>query len=528
MWKALVVDDEAPGRGAIVKMIEGLDLNIEVVAEARNGEEALELVRLNRPHIVVTDMNMPVMNGQQFLENLHRSHEEIQVVVISGYSQFEYLKAALKYRACEYVLKPVSVADLREAMSKAIAAVREFSDRQLEKKSGRDIHRLRCEVFLQHVAARRIANKADIRRQAQELGIPAENGGYRVAICQIRQFQDISKSRFHGNADLYMFGLENIMREVLRDEGVLLYKTDDRSRLCLILPCSSYPDLRAGEALGSFHQAVRHTLGGDVAVGVSPPFPALEELPEAHRAAVAALADCPFSYSGLTVRSFEACPGAPAELLASFDRRRLSQAFGSGNDRDVRLTLDAFVTRIGSRPETTIRDVQRELASLAKLAEAEMAGIAGRHASLFETRTIGGVMEMNGLLAYLDKLTEAALEFAERRREAPESARTIREIVRFLDEHYFEDISLIDVATRFFMDPSYLSKLFKTETDENFIEYLTRKRMEKACELLSAEERKINEVAELVGYENQRYFSQVFKKFTGRTPSEYRETMGHA
>ncbi|MBB6669116.1 response regulator [Cohnella nanjingensis] len=525
MYRIMVVDDEAPGRKAIVKMIEELDLDAEVVAEAKNGEEAIGLIRMNKPHIVVTDMNMPIMNGQQFLERLHRDFEEIKVVVISGYSQFEYLKAALTYQACEYALKPVSMPELREALGKAIQAVRDHSNRQLEKQSSRDILKLRTEVFLQHVAGRRIANAADIRRQARELGIPLEADGYRVAVCQIRQFQEIARLKFHGNADLYMFGLENVLGEVLQDGGALLYKTDDRSRLCLILPGSAYPDLRAGEALGAFHQAVHQTLGGDVAVGLSPAFAGLEELPDAYQAAISALGGCKFAYTGLSVCAAEPDRAAPIELMASFDLKRLSQAFGAGNAKDVRWMLDEFVRKLGDRPEATIRDVHRELSRMAELAASEMPGVDPRHESLFEPRSIGTVMEARALGSYLDRLASAAEEFASNRRDEPESERTIRDIVQYLDGHYFEDVSLIDIATRYYMDPSYLSKLFKSVTDENFIEYVTRKRMEKACELLRSPERKIGDVAELVGYENQRYFSQVFKKFTGHTPSEYRESL---
>ncbi|MCC3373247.1 response regulator [Cohnella sp. REN36] len=524
MYKIMVVDDEAPGRKAIAKMIEALDLDAEVVAEAKNGEEALDLIRMNKPHIVVTDMNMPIMNGQQFLERLHREFREIKVVVISGYSQFEYLKAALTYQACEYALKPVSMPELREALGKAIRAVREHTSRQLEKQSSRDMLKLRTEVFLQHVASGRIANASDIRRQARELDIPTEADGYRAAVCQIRQFQEIAQLKFHGNADLYMFGLENVLREVLRDDRALLFKTDDRSRLCLILPRSAYPDLRAGEALGAFQQAVNQTLGGDVAVGWSPAFDGLEEMPDAFRTAVSALGDCSFSYAGLTVSAAETKRAAsPVELIPTFDLKRLSQAFGSGNAKDVRRMLDEFVRKLGNHAEATIRDVQRELSRIAELAASEMPGSDAKREGLFEARTIDAVMEGRALGAYLDRLTAAAEANAANRRGEPESERSIRDIVQYLDDHYFEDVSLVDIATRFYLDPSYLSKLFKTVTDENFIEYVTRKRMEKACELLRSPNRKISEISELVGYENQRYFSQVFKKFTGHTPSEYRE-----
>ncbi len=197
MYKVMVVDDEIWGRKSISKMIGELPLAVEVVAEATNGQEALELIRLKSPHIVVTDMNMPVMDGERFLESLYTLHSSIKVIVISGYSQFQYMKAALKYRACEYVLKPVSIPDLREAMLKAIEACREYSSMQQQKKSSEEMLGLRRKEFLQHVTGRRIANLSDMNRQAAELDITDACNSYQLAVCMLRQFQETARTKFH-------------------------------------------------------------------------------------------------------------------------------------------------------------------------------------------------------------------------------------------------------------------------------------------------------------------------------------------
>ncbi|WP_081735335.1 response regulator [Paenibacillus gorillae] len=529
MYKIMVVDDEALSRKTIVKMIDELGLQTEVIAEAKHGEEALQLIQINKPHIVVTDMNMPVMNGQQFLETLYREFSEIRVIVISGYSQFEYLKAALTFQACEYVLKPVAVAELRGALTKAIEAVSEYSSRQQERKSSREMMKLRREDFLQHVANKRITNKFDIQSQAEELGLaPALSAdGYRVAVCVIRQFKEIARIKFHGNADLFMFCLENIMYELLpQEEHAWIYKSDDRFRLCLILPVTSFHKKRTEETLLAFHKAVHQTLGGDVAVGISAEFGGLEKLPEAYGAAIDAYEHNRFAGNGLTVRHGEAGERASGlELLASFDLKRLGQAFGSGKAKDMRGIMSDFVRKLGQHAEASIRDVHRELFKIRQAAISEMNGIAAAEPALFEPQAVEAVLSPLELRSFLDRLASAAEDFS-KNRDMPESVQIVRQIAQYMDEHYFEDIGLIDIATRHYMDPAYLSKLFKAVTDENFIEYLTRKRMEKACELLCSPERKVNEIAELVGYENQRYFSQVFKKFTGRTPSEYREAFG--
>lgn len=100
----------------------------------------------------------------------------------------------------------------------------------------------------------------------------------------------------------------------------------------------------------------------------------------------------------------------------------------------------------------------------------------------------------------------------------------IREIQLFIRQHYADNVSLNSLAEQFFLHPNYLSRLFKEKTGQNFIDYLTEVRMEKVKELLKNSDRKIVEICDLAGYDNPRYFSKVFKQYTGMTPSEYRES----
>lgn len=505
-------------------MISELSLDVEVIAEAKHGQEALELMRVNMPHIVVTDMNMPVMNGEQFLEAIYRMYSGIRVIVISGYSQFEYMKAALTYQACEYVLKPISITDLRNAMIKAIDASRNYSSLQQQKKFTQDMMKQKREEFLQHVTSQRITNVSDIHTQSDELGLVNVRGLYRLAVCRFRQFREISSNKFHGNADLFMFSMENILSEIMQDDIPLMYKSDDRVSICLIVPESSYDVQRIHDLMVAFHHAVNLILDTDVVVGLSPLFVHLDKLPEAYVAANEELIQNQLSYSGLSISSADfPVTRSTAGILTLFDLKSLGQAFGSDNEKDTRKLLMDFAHVVSKRPATTIRDVQWELGKILEIASSELKGLVSAYPTLFDSKSISSILDLNQLHIFLDQLTDALVAH-NLKNGVSESARSIAQIALYLDDHYFEDVSLIDVATRFHMDPIYLSKLFKTVTDENFIEYVTRKRMEKACELLRSSDRKINEISELVGYENQRYFSQVFKKFTDQTPSEYRES----
>ncbi|MNO41677.1 HTH-type transcriptional regulator YesS [compost metagenome] len=532
MYKVMVVDDETLGRKSIRKMISELLLDVEVIAEAQNGEEALELIEIGKPHIVVTDMNMPVMDGQRFLEALHERYGDIRVIVISGYSQFEYLKAAIRYQACEYLLKPVSVPELRESMVQAMEAIRRYMSLQQQQRETREMRRMKRGAFLQNVTAQRIANRADIMQQAREMQMDASES-YRLVVIRFRRFSEVARTGFHGNAELLMFSIDNILREILGDERMPTFISDDGMGCCLIVS----EDSPEGEAfataeeggtpgykwLEALHKAVQRTLKLEVLAGVSGVCEGYAELPEAYRTAERTLLHECLHGSGLMVSLAN-----PSEqprntaALTSFDALAIRQAFASGSATDFRRLLEDYRTRTNCSVDITIGQVQRELMIIREAAESEMKGIAAAHPALYETAAVAGVTEPGELRRLLAEWADAAEEYGAGRRET-DSAQLIGQLVDYLDAHYFEDVSLIDAATRFHLDPSYLSKLFKSVTSENFIEYVTRKRIEKACELLRSSERKISDISELVGYENQRYFSQVFKKNTGQTPSEYRD-----
>lgn len=526
MYKVMVVDDEPWGRRAVCKMIGELTLDIEVIAEARHGEEALKLIEASRPHIVVTDMNMPVMDGLHFLERLHEHYPDIEVIVISGYSQFDYLKAAITYQACDYLLKPVSMSELSSALVKAAEQCRSYRTLQQREREAEDLLRLRRSSFLQNVTAGRITAPPDIRKQQEDLQLPQLGRGYRLIVIRFRHFSETARTRFHGNADLLMFSIENILHELLPEELALAYKPDDRQHLCLLLSRPAEAGPQGPDWLPLFHQAVQSTLKLELCAGISPVKTDLASLPEAFAEALHAALSTRLHETGCSViladpDTDDTAFSSPAPLNA-FDLQHLRQAAGAANAREVARLLDEYLRKVNDIPGITIRQVQHELERISQTIMPELNITATSRSTDLDSQAISGVLDGSEASRLLQRWIEAVSDHASSRG-ARDSVEVVRQMTDYLDAHYFEDISLIDVATRFHLDPGYLSKLFKSVTSENFIEYLTRKRIGKACELLRETDRKIGEIAELTGYENQRYFSQVFRKCTGTTPSEYRD-----
>jgi YesN/AraC family two-component response regulator len=519
----MVIDDEQWVRKSISRMIDELALGIEVVAEARHGEEALEMILIHKPDIVLTDMSMPIMSGQQFMKHLYTHHKEIKVIVISGFSNFEYLKSAISYQAYDYILKPVSVTDLKNALSKAIADFNKERQNDYHRHLSLTARKLKREEFLQHVANHRISNRSDIAKQAEELQIARPFGQYRLVAMAYRRFTQMAEAKFKGNVDLLMFSLENILCDVIEDDELLIFKSDDKMRLFLLLPAEKYGLSEIRAVLSKYHDSVQSLLNLDVLAGVSRVFGGLTELQAASKEAMDMVGQNPFGAGGLCVRMYgETAKSLDVEWITSFDLKKIKQALAVKSEPDIVRFLASLTERIGMSKEISIHDINREFR---KLVIAIADGM--KENSLinpYEHHVMEWMTGPEDAAAFIEKIKEQ-IEYGFRHSGGAGLGNVMEEIIAFLKEHYFEDLSLVDVATRFHFDPTYFSKLFKAFNKESFIEYMTRLRIEKACDLLSNSNMKIHEIAELVGYENQRYFSQVFKKVTGYTPSDYREHM---
>jgi two-component system response regulator YesN len=523
MYRAMVIDDEQWVRKSISRMIDELALGIEVVAEARHGEEALEMILIHKPDIVLTDMSMPIMSGQQFMKHLYTHHKEIKVIVISGFSNFEYLKSAISYQAYDYILKPVSVTDLKNALSKAIADFNKERQNDYHRHLSLTARKLKREEFLQHVANHRISNRSDIAKQAEELQIARPFGQYRLVAMAYRRFTQMAEAKFKGNVDLLMFSLENILCDVIEDDELLIFKSDDKMRLFLLLPAEKYGLSEIRAVLSKYHDSVQSLLNLDVLAGVSRMFGGLTELQTASKEAMDMVGQNPFGSNGLHVCFYdEIVTSLDVEWITNFDLKKIKQALAVKSEQDIKRFLASLTDKIGSYKEISIHDINREFR---KLSIAISEGM--KENSLinpYEHHVMEWMIGPEDVTAFIDKMTKQ-VEYGFRHSGGVGLRNVMEEITGFLKEHYFEDLSLVDVATRFHFDPTYFSKLFKAFNKESFIEYMTRLRIEKACDLLLNSNMKIHEIAELVGYENQRYFSQVFKKVTGNTPSDYREHM---
>ena len=345
MIKIIIVDDEKMIREGLVTTVPWGEMGIEVVGSAENGRVALEIALDKKPHIILTDIRMPKMDGIELLKKIKEELPKTKVLILSGYDDFSYAQQALKYGAAGYIIKPVNVEELRKIMEEVMLTFKEEYDKDLH---WIKIHREMEYEIQQYIMYIRVLNK----EEAFSLLSKISNKGMLSNVSV-----DIYKK-------LYVEIMDTTLN-VLKEDGI--------------------------------------------------------QLEEEQR------------YKYLDLINF-----------------------------------------------TTIGELQ------------------------------------DWIYIFTDKLMELVLK-----NKKDNYRIVIKNAVQYINEHFNEDLSIQQIAEAVHLSPNYFSHVFKKEREESFTDYLNKFRVNKAKVLLSEHIYKVYEVAEMVGYSEYKYFSSVFKKITGVSPTDY-------
>ncbi|MFC4598248.1 response regulator [Cohnella hongkongensis] len=501
MYRYVVIDDEALIRKAIIKKISALDLPLAWVGEAEDGEEGLALVEREKPDIVLTDMRMPVMDGVQFLQAVTVKRSEAQLIVISGYSDFEYTREAIVSSAAGYILKPFDDAELRQALTMAIERIERI---RLNRRNATGIE---LELDLVRFAAwlcRSSDDEASIRAEAyssEPMRRYLSAGAFAVAV------------RVGAAAD-----------SVKLPDGCFKFAHPDMPGTSVLVSSDAASGRRA--ASSKLHSC----LAGepDALAAVSGECASVQSLPRAYRGALSLLESLPFGRTaGLhLVTDDRAEAGKEQDPGAEWRWPRIEDflyELEEGNEaRAVRLAEELFAEFRGSE-SFTMQKARKICRTLYHRVVEHLGAIHGfspdsglETLPLLSYEPDPRALERHFLQFVRDTVAQVPSRTAR-------SAELSQQIKHYIDRHYAQQLTLEEVADRFFLHPVYLSVMFKEKTGETFQDYLRRIRMERAKHLLVTTKYRIDRISVMIGYENTKYFYKVFKKETGFTPADFRQ-----
>ncbi|KIL38441.1 hypothetical protein SD70_26380 [Gordoniibacillus kamchatkensis] len=513
MYKVIVVDDEPKVRRGLTNLIPKLDGDWTVIGEAKNGYEALEAVKKELPDLVITDIRMPHMNGLDLLSAL--KEYPVHVVILSGYGYFEYAQTAVRYGAFDYLLKPLKPEDIRNVLRK-VKEQRQPLPAESEAGAARANYSKLWKDWLLD-----IENENEPPKPLSAL-FPAGVSRLRIMAVEVDLIDDLVSEDQWGDRQLVLFAVRNVVQDVIAAAAGSQFLFANGAQLFFL--AVGVPDARQ-LAKRCIDEALRW-LKISVSVGVSDETGTYLQLPEKLRHARIALQN-KWIYGCGTVSDYDDLKmediievGYPIELDAE-----LAMAIRGGRGGDAAGVLAKFVATIKQKNvsfrlfrrfclqlvSSVIRVVyEQRMYELVVKQFARPFDLFDRDFSLEEY-----VDFMSGLI----EACTAALEWNRTQRQN----RTIEKATAYIQANYARDISLEDTARHVNMNPSYFSSYFKLETGSSFVEYLTQLRMDKAKTLMMESQLRLYEIAQMVGYQEVKYFSRLFKKKMGVTPAEYRQ-----
>ncbi len=525
--RALIVDDEKHVRSAIRLLADWPSFGITSLEEAEDGETAVRLIPGLQPELVFTDMLMPGMGGTGLLEWIKAHSPRTKVIVISGHDDFELVRTAVKYGGLDYLLKPIDPAELGEAIQKAVDSCR------LEAETERRLQEQHIEVnqIKPVYWERMLSNLLDDASYygklkdslVRDLGYSPENRECRVGVIGLADIPPVIRRKFASGMDLLYFSLLNICNEYLsRDKTGYAFRHGDGTGTIVLLIWRRTSGAR--ELVQRIASGIRQTLGGSFDMGLSGTAAFPLGAANAYRDAIHALRS-----RNLLLRSgwiHEAETGQePAFRPLPFREyeEELRLAVQSAHEGQVAAAAGKLFGNIRRWERITVDHLE--------LWKQEFA--------LFQARWVMDGTELPepvipleadsclSLSVWEQRITEQLLMLADlHTRQLREDRHIIYEIAYYLREHAEEEISLQDIADRFYLSREYISRKFKQEFKENLSDYIARIRIEKSKLLLLNPDYRLSRIALLVGYQDEKYFSKVFKKLTGLSPGEYRRKSG--
>jgi len=538
MIHVLVVDDEAQIANGIAALLPCEELGIGAVHVAYSAEEALGKLADAPIGIVLTDIRMPDRDGISLLRAIKERWKRTKVIMLTGYADFDYAKAALQGQATDYLLKPVRKDTLEAAVAKAMEQLRrEWEEIASAQRAMRTLRayepELKAKLLTDLIAGFRIA-ESELAEKLAWFGLPYRKEDSCILLLARTEQSAIPADR--SDAALLAYGLENIAEETFSDDFHFWRCRDAHGHLVfLVKPLERAEATPAELAIRDaercavlFHKHSEQFLKANVTVYRS----AIGEFPsqvaDMYERTLTAIRDGGSPQGQFLVKADEARTAAPGYLRCLHEPPLLRHLFEIGDwdaiGSKLGLALEHAEAPDGSRTEQLTEVYLTFAAALCthlhkrgrRLAEFLDAG-AGQNA---DTALLWTSARLKGWIGEtLERLRKEGDERAGGRSEA------IVRLQQFVAERLHEDLSLQRMADYVYMHPTHLSKIYKKETGEGISEYLTRLRMERAAQLLGSSDVKIYEIGCMTGYMNANYFIKVFRRQFGLTPQEYRERL---
>lgn len=525
--KLLIVDDEVQIRNGLKDTIDWHSIGINSVLTARNGIEALQIFNNETPDIVLTDIRMPGMDGLELSVQIKTVLPDTKIYLISGYSDFNYAKQAISIGVEDYFVKPV---DINVLMSKIQSSVNDIK----KSKSRKSIHSHNSVSIKNKFFSRLIKDSQDSSPTPLEtlhkMEIYFNNSSILCLLAELDNFDILIQKYGHQKIYELKEDLEKkIYASVYGTFPVVSYNDFESKHIVFFVNQVNANNIKIlKNIINNFlfryldtdqYQATITVAAGNIINSIN--------FSAAYKDALNTLKYKFFLGGGIVFFPDDIKHRSYTDIIPphKYEREIIKAIEQQDANQLFQVTKILFDSYRFAKPSEIIL-IKQYLYDIFEIIQASLKHIAVKNLHKINLEKYNQTPKATECLDdYIIWIEEFALEHLEKLNKTAPGASSwfVERAKEYIDNNFSDDITLDDVAVYVNRNPNYLSHEFKKQTGITFTEYLNNKRIEEAKRLLRSTSDMTYEIAEKVGYYNYRYFSQMFKKVVGLTPTQYRQ-----
>jgi two-component system response regulator YesN len=525
----MIVDDEAHIRNGMKMKVDWEQLGMSVMAEASDGLEALNYIENGNIDLVITDINMPLMDGLTFIQKALEISKDVKFIIVSGYSEFEYARTAMKFGITEYLLKPLKETDMQTSLMKIKDEILTIESVWLKEHAKREESKRREESLLHLLTGKHTQSAAADFDQELQLELDTENILIGVMKTELHEASTDSSGRVR-NYTLY-YDIESAFNSFLAKSGSghIIKSIRPEHEYILLLPNSQSGKEKMIRLLTSFIGELLPQLGVRITIGLGGTPDKTHTIKRSYNEALFAVKErimCGsgrvIDYTKIPIKSDKPNFNAETKLLV----RLLEERKWNNVKEHIQFMFSHSLQKGILSNHTHVYELFIEIYFVIKqFAKGDLAGLQESPvmgSGEVITEIVGSFSHTDQMVDWLYQYTESACYHFKEGQDAT-GKEIVYRVQKYIREFYSSDLTLNLVSEKYHINPIYFSRIFKTHIGESFNSYITRIRMEEAKNLMETTSLKMHDISEIVGYEDPKYFSKVFKKHFGVSPSLYTE-----
>ncbi|GKU76601.1 response regulator [Paenibacillus sp. L3-i20] len=547
MSQLLIVDDEAHVVERLAELVPWEQVGVVTVHKAYSAYEAIEKLHEHPIDVVITDIHMPGMTGLELSALIRMKWKKIQCILLSGHADFEYAKKAINQGAWSYLLKPVTDEELLVTVSQALQKIQAeweqvLSSGKVSRTLRENLPQLRANLLNELLQGRRLSD-SELQDRLSMLQLPDFHGD--VFWSMLVRLEEPFYGYDSRSLALVEYAVGNIAEELFapqfelwhgkdwHDYLVFLVKPRSQDMDIVMTPIDEAASLHVMELIATQLQSVIHThLKGSASILISRNGIFPDDLSELYNSTLTTLRKRIGTEQDLIVTfAEEQAESIEMRSIPSlYEMPTLAQLLEAGQWTAAHNRLELIMRELKDKRVELQEHLLEVFVSIASAAT-YFSHKNGRPLSELIGKSYNKLVQGTPHRSF-QQLYEWSFDVLNCLRSGNEvevrdsRAKLIAEVNQFVEQHLSSDVSLTAISEHVFMHPVYISKIYKLETGENLSDYVYRIRIEKAAHMLLSSSDKVYEIAAQIGYQRAHSFINVFKKHTGLTPQEYRDTYG--